>query len=466
MINSAKTRTHSIKLIATNKLVRCTFSGGTTIVLKQIHFKLALLLSVGALQLAPQAAWSVDRLACERIINPAAAVRDNHHFPENFTAADKAALIKEFVDDGRPILVVTDAYEAQKSGVVTVMKVLKEQVEKLTEGKVSIHYTTPDQFHPQIKVKYQDLIFSYMSTKKFDQIVKTQDPQAVHVMVEGTLGTQARRYLLNHDIPFTTAYHTVFPEYVHDMVQQYFPPLAKSAEKLTNASLRKFHSASDGVLVPTKTMSDQLVAGGYDPKSLRAWSHGVDTDLFTPAKVDPNLYANLPRPISLFIGRVAVEKNIEDFLKMKIPGTKVVVGSGPELEALRTKYPDAVFVGRKNYEELPAYYASADAFVFPSLTDTFGLVQLEANASGIPVVAYKVRGPVDVITAPEAGSLAPYSAQNPDQNIKNLEIAWNEAITLPKAGARAFAEKNTWEKSTLEFLWFLKRLQKDNADQQ
>jgi glycosyltransferase involved in cell wall biosynthesis len=186
----------------------------------------------------------------------------------------------------------------------------------------------------------------------------------------------------------------------------------------------------------------------------------VDPELFNPSKADPKIYEGLPRPISLFVGRVSVEKNIEDFLKMQIPGTKVVGGAGPELEMLKKKYPEVVFLGRKNYEDLPKYYASADLFVFPALSDTFGLVQLEANAAGLPVVAYKVQGPVDVITSPKAGVLADYKKGSNQENVRNLEEAWDQARKISRKDARSFAEDHTWEQSTLEFMWFLSRLPK------
>jgi glycosyltransferase involved in cell wall biosynthesis len=305
------------------------------------------------------------------------------------------------------------------------------------------------------------LILSYLSLAKFKSIMKETDPQAVHIMVEEPMGLAARHYLRLFKIPFTTAYHTMFPEYFRDTAAKYVP--AKVAEwirQVANAAYRTFHSASEGVMVPTQSMATALKKGGYDPAEIRYWSHGVDTDLFRPEAADPNLYAGLQRPISIFAGRVAVEKNIEDFLKMHVPGTKVVVGEGPELASLKAKYPEVVFLGRKNYEDLPKYYASADTFVFPSVTDTFGLVQLEANATGVPVVAYAVTGPVDVITSPKQGVLAPFKADDPEANVKNLEAAWQQSQSLTRAGAREIAEQKTWERSTLEFLWFLARLPK------
>lgn len=397
------------------------------------------------------------------------------HFPANFTEADKAELLKEYKDDGRPILIFTDAHYGQKSGVVTVMNVLEDQVGKLTDHKVKLVFITPDQFDPHVQIKYQDLMFSRMSRAQYAEIINKYNPQAVHVMVEGTLGKQARANLIKDGIPFTTAYHTAFPEYLRDMVAKYSKWLAEPARKFANADLRDFHSKSEGVMVPTKSMADGLIEGGYDKERLRAWSHGVEIDKFDPKFRDPGLYEKeagrpLEGPISIFVGRVAVEKNIEDFLKMDIPGTKVVIGGGPEEAPLREKYknnPKIVFLGRKNYADLPKYYASADAFVFPSTTDTFGLVQLEANASGVPVVAYKVQGPVDVITDRKAGVLANYDKTQPDKNVEGLTQAWKEVTAVPReqasADARDFAQAHTWEQSTLELLYFLKRMPKNTV---
>ncbi len=382
--------------------------------------------------------------------------------PGYFSGEAQEALVREFAQDARPILVVTDAHYGQKSGVVTVMQVLKEQVEKLTGGKVTIKYIMPDQFKPAMNVPYQDLIVSYMSANEFKKILADTNPQAVHVMVEGTTGRQAQSVLNKLKIPYTTAYHTMFPEYARDFVKKYFPLGAEITRRIVNADLRNFHRTSSGILVPTDTMARALIEGGYNPDGIRYWSHGVDEELFHPSKKDASVFAGLEPPISMYIGRVAVEKNITDFLKMDIPGTKVIIGDGPELEALRKAYPKAVFMGRKNYKDLPVYYASADMFVFPSLTDTFGLVQLEAAASGTPVVAYSVQGPIDVITSPTVGRLVQYEPKNSNANVKRLETAWKEAIKLDRIGVRAFAEEHTWRQSTLEFMYFLRRLVRVN----
>src|SRR6185437_15277915 len=277
----------------------------------------------------------------------------------------------------------------QKSGVVTVMKNLKGEVERLTDGKVKLEYVTPDQFKWKIKTSYQDLIFPFASQKSIGEIIAKANPQAIHVMTEGSLGRTVRKYLVKNKIPFNTAYHTMFPELVRDTMLKLGMPRfsAEFVRYLTNRSLRKFHSASVGILVYTRSMAKLLIDSGYDPAKIRLADLGVDSVRFNPGARDPELYKGLKGPITVFAGRVAPEKNIEDFLKMNIPGTKVVIGGGPMLDELKAKYPDAVFVGGRKPEEMPKYLASADYMVFPSLTDTLGLVQPEANAAGVPVVA-------------------------------------------------------------------------------
>ena len=276
-------------------------------------------------------------------------------------------------------------------------------MEKLTDGKVTIKYVMPDQFHPQLKLKYQNLMLSRMSDRDFEKIIKDTNPQAVHVMVEGSLGKRARSYLIKHGIPFTTAYHSMFPEFVRDtlpdapkllMVEAahqmgkvakaaatpfgdgavakagaladkaeavadragdavgkvtapVIKPLQEPVRLAVNKSLRDFHSASEGVMVPTRSMAENLVDNGYNPDQLRYWSHGVDTELFNPSKADPKVYQGLQRPISLFVGRVAAEKNLEDFLKMDIPGTKVGRRWRPGSRSAESKISQGCILRRK-----------------------------------------------------------------------------------------------------------------------
>jgi glycosyltransferase involved in cell wall biosynthesis len=502
------------------------------------------------------------------LISPEARLGKTH-MPD-LTPAEEQGLIEQYKKDGRPILVFTDAHAGQKSGVVTMMKVMKDEVERLTDGKVTIKYITPDQFFFRLKVNYADLMFAWMRKKRFDQILKEVNPQAIHVMVEGSLGKQARKYLIQRGIPFTTAYHTMFPEYVRDMVakglknispgkmllggplnlraipkpsqigllskipgyrpltesfegyigsqwMKYAPytdqylsaPLEKfiqsyndlnakmvpkvdaavkklipqsatdawnkmadaAAEKvrqIVNADLRDFHGASEGIMVPTQSMVDRLNDGGYDGDRIRYWSHGTDTNLFKTAPKDPSVFAGLKGPIAFYAGRIAVEKGLTTALdalageKSDFHGTFVLVGDGPEFAALKKKYPKAVFLGRKNYEDLPKFYQNADVFVFPSRTDTFGLVQLEANACGTPTAALDNPGPADIYGVPtngvpghKAGALAQI-ASTEEQTQENFKQAVQKALTLSRDDVRKFAEEHTWRKSILEYLYFLR----------
>jgi glycosyltransferase involved in cell wall biosynthesis len=229
-------------------------------------------------------------------------------------------------------------------------------------------------------------------------------------------------------LPFTTAFHTKFPEYLHARFR--LPP------RWTYALLRRFHDRADAIMVATPTIERELTAHGF--RNIKRWSRGVDTELFRPRD---KAFLDLPRPIQLYVGRVAVEKNIEAFLKLDTPGTKVVIGDGPRLQQIRRTYPAAVFLGAKIGEDLARHYAAADVFVFPSLTDTFGLVLLEALASGVPVAAFPVPGPLDVIGDAPVGCLSP-----------DLGHAVTQALTRSPRACRAHAETFSWAACTAQFL--------------
>jgi glycosyltransferase involved in cell wall biosynthesis len=258
--------------------------------------------------------------------------------------------------------------------------------------------------------------------------IREFDPDVLHIATEGPLGMAARRWALRNDFPFTTAYHTRFPEYVHARLRL---PFAWSY-----AWLRRFHGKSRAVMAPTQVVVDDLVANGFE--RVRLWSRGVDTDIFHPQS---SKRLNSAPPIFLYVGRVAVEKNVEAFLELDLPGSKWVVGTGPALEAIRGKYPDVNYLGVLEREELAKVYASADVFVFPSKTDTFGLVLLEAMACGLPVAAYPVTGPRDVIGDSAAGVLR-----------EDLRTACLEALKLRREDAIARAGQFTWRAATEQFV--------------
>ncbi len=267
-----------------------------------------------------------------------------------------------------------------------------------------------------------------MPSRRMARIIEGFRPCVVHIATEGPLGFAARSYCTKRKVPFTTAFHTKFPEYLNAR--------AHVPVKWTYKVMRHFHEPSQSVMVATQTVENELAQHGF--RNIKRWSRGVDTQLFRPRDKS---FLNLPRPIALYVGRVAVEKNIEAFLALNQPGSKVVVGDGPQLAQLSRKYPDVIFAGVKEGEELAKYFAAADVFVFPSLTDTFGLVLLEALACGVPVAAYPVAGPLDVIGD------APVGCLNAD-----LGVAVRKALDASPDACRAHAESYSWDSSVAQFL--------------
>jgi len=251
---------------------------------------------------------------------------------------------------------------------------------------------------------------------------------AVHVATEGPLGRAARAWCRRRGVPFSTAYHTRFPQYLHAMY--------RVPEAWTYAVMRRFHSDASVVMAPTPTVADELREHGIGNVAL--WTRGVDTDLFTPS---PPLRLHLPRPIFLYVGRVSVEKNIGDFLIADLPGSKVVAGEGPALATLKQRFPEVHFMGVLSQPQLARLYSTADVFVFPSRTDTFGLVLLEALACGTPVAAYPVQGPLDVIGGTDVGVLH-----------EDLRMAAAAALKIDRQRCRQFALARSWSAATREFV--------------
>ena len=330
------------------------------------------------------------------------------------------------------ILLATDAWEPQVNGVVRTLARIRRE---LTEMDDVVEVISPDQFPNFPLPTYPEIKLAVGAFEKVQQRFREFEPEAIHIATEGPIGLAARRICLEWKLPFTTSYHTRFPEYVSARL-----PLPLAAGY---AYMKWFHKPSGRMMVATRTMADELEKQGF--RNLSVWSRGVDTETFRPRRPDdPDLFEGLPRPIWLNVGRVAVEKNIEAFLELDLPGSKVVVGDGPLQEELREKFPAVRFAGARFGADLAAHYACADVFVFPSLTDTFGLVMLEAWASGLPVAGFLAPGPADIIPGSGAGALAP------DQT-HGLREACLEALKIDKAATRAVAERYSWRACAEEF---------------
>ncbi|MEJ0087889.1 MAG: glycosyltransferase family 1 protein [Pseudomonadota bacterium] len=322
------------------------------------------------------------------------------------------------------IMLVTDAWEPQVNGVV---RTLKTTARELTAMGHEVRFLTPLEFRTLPCPTYPEIRLSLLPGAGVKRKIREFDPDVLHIATEGPLGLAARRFALRNDFPFTTAYHTRFPEYVHARMRM---PLSWSY-----AWLRWFHKPSRAVMAPTQVVVDDLVSNGFE--RVRLWSRGVDADIFHPQQ---SKRLNSEPPIFLYVGRVAVEKNVEAFLELDLPGSKWVVGAGPALERIRARFPKVNYLGLLEREELAQVYASADVFVFPSKTDTFGLVLLEAMACGLPVAAYPVTGPRDVVGNSSAGVLH-----------EDLRTACLGALKLRSEDALARAGMFTWRAATLQF---------------
>jgi glycosyltransferase involved in cell wall biosynthesis len=322
------------------------------------------------------------------------------------------------------ILVATDAWHPQVNGVV---RTLTNMAEAAKAFGVEISFLTPQSFRTFAMPSYPDLRLALPYQAKIARLIAEARPDSIHIATEGPIGLLVRRYCRKKELPFTTSFHTRFPEYISARL-----PIP---EAWIWTALRAFHGPSQAVMAATPALAGELRARGF--RNVVLWPRGVDASQFHPRAAD----LGLPRPVFLCVGRVAVEKNLEAFLDLDLPGTKVIVGDGPARAALARKYPQAVFLGARQGKELAEAYAAADVFVFPSKTDTFGLVLLEALASGLPVAAFPVTGPRDVIGNEPVGAL------NDD-----LRIACLTAVTISPQACLAFAARHTWEASARAFV--------------
>jgi glycosyltransferase involved in cell wall biosynthesis len=323
------------------------------------------------------------------------------------------------------ILIATDAWHPQINGVVRTLSALRDA---LTTSGARVSLLTPEGFATLPLPTYPDIRLALASVAAVGRRIEAVNPDAIHIATEGPIGHAVRRYCLRRRLPFTTSFTTRFPEYASARMPV---PLSWGY-----AVLRRFHAPASAMMVSTPTLQRELEARGF--RNIALWGRGVDTDRFRPeARID----LDLPRPIFVSVGRLAVEKNLDAFLSLDLPGSKLVIGDGPQAAELRARHPKAVFTGTLTGEPLAAHLAAADVFVFPSRTDTFGIVQLEALASGVPVAAYPVVGPADVIGTAPVGRLD-----------DDLRAACLGALEMSRDACRRHALNFSWAASAQQFL--------------
>ena len=347
-------------------------------------------------------------------------------------------MVERFAGGGRPcghrrrrvervrLLIATDAWQPQVNGVV---RSIERMCEELPYFGVEVSMLTPAGFRTVPLPSYSEIRLAITRRKTVRSMIAAERPDAIHIATEGPVGYAARRWCVEEKRRFTTCYHTRFPEYLAARI-----PVPTS---WIYGALRRFHNAGNGCMVATASLEAVLAERGF--KNLMRWSRGVNSDLFRPRS--ETAFPDLPRPLFIFVGRVSIEKNIAGFLDLDLPGSKVVVGDGPALAHLRKMYPATHFTGVLTSEALAAAYASADVFVFPSRTDTFGMVLLEALASGVPVAAFPVTGPQDVIGSAPVGVL--------DEDLRKAALA---ALDIPRQRCRDFALGLTWRACARQFL--------------
>ncbi len=328
----------------------------------------------------------------------------------------------------RPIkvLIVTDAWHPQVNGVVRTLEILGRELK--TRGH-EVRYATPENHLTVPMPTYPEIRLSLFPRRALEKTITEFNADAIHIATEGTLGLSARAICLKRKLPFSTSFHTRFPDYVRAR----FPFIP---ERFIYRALRWFHAPATAMMVATPSLKAELERHGF--LNVKLWSRGVDVEQFRPGA---KTVLNFPRPIFLYVGRVALEKNVEAFLKLDLPGTKVVIGDGPQRTELERRYAQVRFLGPKTGDDLVRHYAASDVFVFPSHTDTFGLVLLEALACGVPVAAYPVQAPLEVI------GNAPVAAFDND-----LKAACLRALAISPDACRRFALAHSWHACTEQFL--------------
>jgi glycosyltransferase involved in cell wall biosynthesis len=335
-----------------------------------------------------------------------------------------ACIAAEVIESSMRIMIVSDAWYPQTNGVVTT---LAQTAAWLSRFGHEVQMVTPCEFRTVACPTYPEIRVSVFPDRVMARRIAAFQPDALHIATEGPLGFAARRYCSVRGLRFTTSYHTQFPQYLNSRL-----PIPIGA---SYAVLRWFHGAGTRCMVSTESVSEELKARGF--RNLVRWQRGVDTQLFRPRSKD---FLDMPRPIAAYLGRLAVEKNVSAFLRMPWRGSKIVIGDGPERRQLQLQFPQATFVGARFGDDLAAHLAAADILVFPSLTDTFGLVNLEAMACGVPVAAYPVTGPIDVIEDGVTGALD-----------TDLARAAERALQIDPTACRERALRSGWDACALEF---------------
>src|SRR6202790_5615570 len=334
------------------------------------------------------------------------------------------------------VMVATDAWRPQVNGVVRTLGSLARATAKLGD---EIEFLSPEGFWTFPVPTYPGLRLALPRRKRIAERIEASRPDAIHIATEGPMGHAVRAYCIRNARPFTTSYTTRFPEYISAR-----SPIPQ--QWIYNV-LRRFHAAATVTMVATPSLTAELKGRGFT--NLGMWTRGVDVDLFRP---DRAIDLGFPRPIFMTVGRVAIEKNLEAFLSLDLPGTKVVIGAGPHEAILKRSFPQAKFLGPLDNGILAAHLAAADVFVFPSRTDTFGIVQLEALASGVPIAAFPVTGPKDVVGECPIGVLH-----------EDLGRACIEALQLPRDACRKFALDCSWENSARQFLGHVRKATSGNS---
>ncbi len=334
------------------------------------------------------------------------------------------------------ITIVTDAWAPQVNGVV---RTLNETITRLQAGDYDVQRISPEQFHTLPCPSYPEIRLALTLSGRVGRMIDAFTPDHIHIATEGPLGMAARRWCVRNGKAFTTAFHTKFADYA--AARTHVSP------QFFWRFLRWFHQPATHILAATSRLKDDLHNQGLT--QAQVWSRGVDIMTFRPDHVPNPALAHLPRPLMLNVGRIAVEKNLEAFLQADVAGTKIIVGDGPARESLQKRFPQALFLGAMHGATLAATYASADVFVFPSHTDTFGLVMLEALACGTPVAAFPVAGPLDVI-GDGSGILADWSTPIGCTHTE-LSIAITTALQCDRGAARAYASRFSWQSTVDQF---------------